>query len=309
MFRSRWFYILAAFALGFALLATIGYYRIQEAQTDPYPDARHQPARNATEPVLAENQKLVPPAYDPHCQAPKDREDSDLCAQWSAVEAMKESNRVTQVALRAGWFEFVALLISIFFTGWAAIAAGRAAKFAEVATKGADEALKIATRNADAAAELARVSRETARQQLRAYISFEDGMISEVTAGKEVRVNFGFKNAGHTPAFTYAAGAAINLVAVPITETPLVDPKEKQTPSSEGPGSIFSHSIATGRVLTAEEAAAFHAGGRAFVASCEIRYTDIFGEKRRTLVTVYRTADSAPLMNQVSVLEFGNDAT
>lgn len=149
--RGNWFSIIALIGLGLLLLASVGYYRIQDAQTDPYPDARHNPARNASEPVPSKDNQVSPPAYDPRCHRPQSRDDSDLCAQWGAVEAMKEANRITQIALRAGWFEFMALMVSIFFTGWAAIAASRAAKIAEDATKDADRSLSIAETSANSA--------------------------------------------------------------------------------------------------------------------------------------------------------------
>ena len=170
MYKGRRLYTLAAVGSALILLASVGYYRIQEAQTDAYPDARHQPARYPTEAVGGPRNQPVPPAYDPQCQNPQNREDSDLCAQWSAVEAMKEANRVTQTALQAGWFEFIALLVSISLTGWTAFAASRAARSAEFATRDADKALQIAARNADAAAQQVRISEETAKRQLRSYL-------------------------------------------------------------------------------------------------------------------------------------------
>lgn len=82
--------------------------------------------------------------YRADCREPKDREDSDLCAQWGAVEAVRESNQLALEAIaaaqrsnalsRQGLYltasEFLALVATFIFTAWAALAASRAAKAA-----------------------------------------------------------------------------------------------------------------------------------------------------------------------------------
>lgn len=316
--RSRWFIVIAVIGLGLLLLATIGYYRIQEAQSDSYPDARHNPARNATEPVATQQQQVAPPAYDPRCQSPQNREDSDLCAQWSAVEAMKEANRVTQIALTAGWFEFIALLVSIFFTGWAAIAASRAAKFAEAATKDADRALEIAARNADAAAQQVRISEDTARRQLRAYISAPGAQLSNLEPGKVPAVTLFFKNGGQTPAHNVTSGCWMRMTTIPDNWTPDDLPDEYFDPLPDGGPRIGINNLGVGEQTNVEFVmdvavdpqffARYGAGSAIFLAWGEIKYVDAFGAAQITEFRLWHDRRHRPAMN-FGMFPSGNRAT
>lgn len=270
MFRSRWLYIIAPIGLGLLLLATIGYYRIQEAQSDPYPDARHNPARNASEPVLAQNQQVTPPAYDPRCQAPQDREDSDLCAQWSAVEAMKEANRVNQIALRAGWFEFIALLISIFFTGWAAIAAAKAAAAAD---------------------KVVGVTEDTAKRQLRAYVSVEPCGITLPEDGVP-RAPILVHNRGQTPAYNVTLAYQVDLHRDPRNFYPEED-KALVGQASDGTlapnqdrhiyTAVGQPSVEDMRAIAKRELAIVHWG--------VVQYRDAFNTARETRFAFYHWGD------------------
>jgi hypothetical protein len=117
-------------------------------------------------------------SYQPNCENPKDREDAELCAQWAAVQANGESNRLSRLSIVITGLEFAGLIGSLFFTGWAALAAAKAAKIAEDATAGAAETMCIARssaaasmRTADAAAEQVRLSREALQLVERAYVT------------------------------------------------------------------------------------------------------------------------------------------
>lgn len=103
--------IVAAIAASMALIllgwaAASNYRQLSEATEDQRIE-RYQPARDASSPAAAvEGMRPRPRAYDPRCGQPKDAADSDLCAQWSAVEAMNETNRLTRLALRIGYLSF-----------------------------------------------------------------------------------------------------------------------------------------------------------------------------------------------------------
>lgn len=116
MLRSYWRHILAAIG-GLAALAVItsaslySYREFYEPAEYEYPAERYQPARDALEPTFSAKQQPAAKGYDPKCNEPQNRDDADLCAQWSAVRAVHETNRLTRAALKLGFVGFwVAML-------------------------------------------------------------------------------------------------------------------------------------------------------------------------------------------------------
>lgn len=87
--------------------------------------------------------------YQPDCQRPKSREESDLCAQWGAVAAARRANDLAANANRAArdanavsaetliWTRrgFLAIILTLLATAWAAWAAARAASVADKSMK------------------------------------------------------------------------------------------------------------------------------------------------------------------------------
>lgn len=120
--------LIAVGGLGYA-----GYNQLERYDAPAYADYKYQPARDAVPAPVPKNSKVAPPAYQPNCQTPKDRDDADLCAQWAAVQAVGESNRLARLSTYITGLEFGALVISLIFTGWAAFAAARAARSADKA--------------------------------------------------------------------------------------------------------------------------------------------------------------------------------
>jgi hypothetical protein len=90
-----------------------------------------------------------PKEYKPDCEHPKNREESDLCAQWGAVATARRANDLAAEANRALgdanaisaqtmlWTRagFIAVLATLIATAWAAWAAGRAASIADKSLK------------------------------------------------------------------------------------------------------------------------------------------------------------------------------
>lgn len=97
---GNWRYVFAAFGLvlfiGFGFL---GYQKLYEAIENGAPEYSYQPARDAVEPHRRVTGEPRSKAYQPQCKNPQDRENSDLCAQWSAVEAVAESNNLVKIGL------------------------------------------------------------------------------------------------------------------------------------------------------------------------------------------------------------------
>ena len=148
--------------------------------------------------------------YDPACDKPLTRDDSDLCAQWATVGATEEGNRLNRVGLLLGAIEFGGLLVSLVFTGWAAIAAAKAAKIAEGAGRDAIKALEVAQETADAAATTAAASvaansiaEQTAITAYRPWLSLKVRVSRGLRLdenGSSIGLELTFTNHGKTPA-------------------------------------------------------------------------------------------------------------
>lgn len=96
---------------GLTELLLLSYRELYEPAEYDYAVQSYQPARDASRPSPALEQQPRTKAYDPHCEQPQSHEDSDLCAQWSAVRAVSETNRLTRIALKLAYLGFwVALL-------------------------------------------------------------------------------------------------------------------------------------------------------------------------------------------------------
>lgn len=127
MLRGNLRYILGAFG-GLAALAGLGtaslysYREFYEPAEYDNAAQHYQPARDSTQqPAPIEKQPRAK-VYDPHCEQPKNKDDADLCAQWAAVRAVSETNRLTRIALRLGyigfWIAFMGGVIGIVGTAF-----------------------------------------------------------------------------------------------------------------------------------------------------------------------------------------------
>lgn len=128
MFRGYRRIVLAGLA-GLALLCLgyAGYQQLNYTELQGYPKYEYQPARDRVPPAFAEEPPITSKPYHPNCNDPKNGDDADLCAQWAAVQAVEESNRLSRISIRITALEFAALVVSLIFTGWAAFAAQSAA--------------------------------------------------------------------------------------------------------------------------------------------------------------------------------------
>lgn len=218
--------IIAIVGLIICVGSYLAYFQLQSVEKDPYAEASYQPART---PRFPEGwPKTYDPksqGYEPHCEKPADREDSDLCAQWSAVKVVGESNRLSRVALNVNAIGLAALLFSLLFTGWAAWAAASAASAAEESNS---------------------VASETAKRQLRAYLDIKEVAITPLAeaSGGRIRCDLTIRNAGQTPAH-----ALWSCLSFDIGHS---QANKLAGQSVVGPGSTRGTRIAT-RVLTGPE--------------------------------------------------------
>jgi len=149
-----------------------------------------------------EANQITPRRYAPDCRDPASAVDAQTCSQWAAVAAAGDYNRLTRAAVVVSYFGFLALVLSLAFTGWAARAAARAANAAEASTQDAARALEFAERNSDAAADLANTSRNAAENELRAWLDVEAYLESahRSALASHFNLRISFKNVGRTPA-------------------------------------------------------------------------------------------------------------
>lgn len=132
MSRGHWRAIFAALGVAaFLALLGAGYYQLEQTEQRPYPERKYQPSRVSGNPVRVEDGKPATGAYDPNCESPNNRDDADLCAQWAAVQEVEESNRLTRLSMRINGLEIAAIVVTLIFTAWAAMAAASASRIAQ----------------------------------------------------------------------------------------------------------------------------------------------------------------------------------
>ena len=84
---------------------------------------------------LAKEQRPNARYYKSLCKRPAGERDLDLCLQWRMAEAAKKQAKWAQRQFWATVAAIGALVLTVFFTGWAAIAAARAANAATKSVK------------------------------------------------------------------------------------------------------------------------------------------------------------------------------
>lgn len=117
--------------------------------------------------------------YEAICEKPRTKDYADLCQQWRSAEAAKQQLYWSRNQFWIGVASTAGLILTLAFTGWAALAASRAAK-------AADKAVEVAE--------------GTAKHQLRAYLSMSPKLAGGFLEGEVVRIEFSPNNHGQTPA-------------------------------------------------------------------------------------------------------------
>lgn len=80
---------------------------------------------------LPKGEKVTASTYPTVCEKPHEKDYADLCQQWRMAEAARQQLVWLERQFRATFLEIGGLLASLFFTGWAALAASKAAKSSE----------------------------------------------------------------------------------------------------------------------------------------------------------------------------------
>lgn len=192
--------------------------------------------------------------YEATCNSGDDKRDSDLCAQWKAADAAAESAKWTYWGNWIGGISGLSVLVALYL-----------------------------------AFQSNRIARDTAKRQLRAYVTLEkyDIAIQKTKENTYVdgRLEVVWKNTGQTPATNVS-----DRLAWTTSEGPLPSDYEFAQESPEGPcdnlalGPGQDFDCVSAHTLGAEDFAAIRDGKlRAFVWS-SVNYTDAFGERRRSEV-------------------------
>ena len=281
-------------------------------------------------------------SYTAYCEQARDNRHSDLCAQWKAADAARDSADWTQrtfylgigglilglgtlgAAIAAAWFARAAAhetKRSADFAGQMAVEAASATAAAVEASKAGLEANRIA-RNAHARADMkerwearARRSREDAaakitEQQLRAYLSVRNAMAMGINPERLPTFGIEIKNQGQTPAYD----VRIRSATMWTTEGPESARIHFTEPSKMG--TMSGGDDRTYRSRTAENAwppglyEAVMSGKAALVYCGLITYRDVFRKLRRTTFMGYFEVHD--IVNGSAVLSLtkrGNRAT
>jgi hypothetical protein len=164
----------------FLILASEG--GAQGNPPSPATQLQQQQQQNAPTPAPAVKQPILDPDYYKiSCDRPENHDAADLCEQRRMAQAAEDSVWWSAFQTKLAIGGTILVILSLIFTGWAAIAAGRAAKAAEASVA---------------------VASETARRQLRAYVGVGEpkfGVLLPTT------LSLIAVNGGQTPAYRIRA--------------------------------------------------------------------------------------------------------
>lgn len=242
------------------------FYQAAEQQHASY---NYQPAQNPGFRINAVT-KTPTAQYNPSCNNPYEREDSDLCAQWASVDQMSESNRLNSLNLRILVLTLLLTTVGTWALVWTFF----------------DQ-------------------RRTTRAELRAYVFPESGMIvdgshHQLTGDREgiPRVLIQVKNFGSTPAHQVRHWAGFILFRVrepfePPAPNMLQTVEEGMAPTAvqtyDRPLTFDPTIPENWMCPTPETIDLIRVGEVAVMAYGRIEYFDAFGQMR---ITNYRLAYS-----------------
>lgn len=296
--------ILAALG-GLLLFMTFGYGYMLAALNYPEQE-RYQTYRYAADkpqevdPTLPRPATAKPLEYRAACDEPKGRDESDLCAQWKAARAAEASALWAKASFWLGLAGTLGLVATLWFNY-------RFLRMTQDSGRDAEEALKIATRNADAATAQVALTEETAKRQLRAYITCDTvetnaGLFEDNGALGAYEFVLHWKNSGATPASHLVChiGRFESIDGIPRDFGYDLTPAFASEQKTVGSGGVAT--IKTRLILREMHKSDYVAP---YIYSW-VEYTDIFKQRRRSevcfivLMPPNPTADSYP-----TVINFG----
>lgn len=173
---------------------------------------------------------------------------------------------------------------------------------------------KIAAEAADAAADAAKrsveIATDTAKRQLRAYVTVTEAGIDHVEAGRQPKVRLVLKNSGQTPAHHVTLWLTASERPRPTPADAFAPPDFSELPpQSKSPIAAGEPKVADLDMgeLAPEFMSMFHEGRAMIYVYGAINYTDIFGDCWYTTFRMYY--DHTRGAGQLGACPEGNDAT
>jgi hypothetical protein len=211
------------------------------------------PQAPAAQPLSAstpvENQTAPEPSCGPRCQAAENREKADLVAQQSMAVSTNKIVGLTEWQLYVGGLGLFLLIVTLWLT----------------------------RRATNAAIEANRIARESAEQQLRAYVLINAVNFSADKNKKTLRASFTISNTGQTPA--YHVHNIINIGGDYITSIPDHPNKISMIDLGSG-GQMFSSVVS--EEMSEDKWNAIGSRDQKIYVWGIIRYKDIFSRDRET---------------------------
>lgn len=232
----------------------------QAAQPKPEPSQPKPPP-----PLIPAEKKSPPPKIEKkEGRSPEYYSEKDLAAQESMADSTQKLVGITENQNWITGIEAGLLLITIFFSGWASIAASKAAK-------AADRAVEITERAAE--------------RQLRAYVMVESANIKKLKIGEIPEVSVTIKNFGQTPAYNVKVWGLPGFQDFPLKgNLPTERPDETDNFVAAPLAPTVPHTIPLifKRRMNEETIHALKAGSHAIFVVGQVRYIDAFKVERET---------------------------
>ncbi|MBX7500266.1 hypothetical protein K3181_02255 [Qipengyuania sp. YG27] len=223
--------------------------------------------------VVATESAIEAPNYEHPCDYPYSREDSDLCAQWTAATAAREAADWLPFQAKIGTIEAIGILLSLIISTLSALAAFRALS---------------SSRNAE-------------ERQNRAYVFPDQIQVSSRNApGVKASLRgipmaaLVIKNSGQTPAYNLVHWTGFELIPVE-DEASLTVPKlERVSANTLPPGGVNHKPVFMDRRLTNEEKKSVRRGAMGLFVYGRIEFEDAFGIERFTNYRLVYTGQWPP---------------
>ena len=238
-------------------MAALLFVSASQAQEIPRPpgDSGKQQQESKTPPPQQQEYKGAP--AKPNCEKPHGFEEADLCSQLRMADAAEKALIWAERTYQLNRLQFGALIATVVFAAAAAVAAGFTV----------------------------RVMRNTAKRQLRAYVSARPNHLFNFDFKTLTHITFEITNHGQTPAYRVAISALVDILPYPLSDNyqfPPLTVSGPSRPTLHNGRPSTGNALAT-RLFTSQEINDAVNGSqfRIYVFGI-LRYVDAFGICRET---------------------------
>ncbi len=243
-----------AVLLAIATASAIGW-QLGGQQHEPYPaykEARDNQLGAQAPPRL----NVQAQEYKHPCSDPQSRDESDLCAQYRAAAGANDAAAWAFYQLVLSALGLAGLIGTIYFT----------------------------IRATNAAVEFNRIARDTAKRELRAYITVASAQFGDLVVNGKTPVLIMLKNTGQTPAYNLRtlSNTTLHYAGKVLTfSEPTFDDIGVGMMGANGETELNSESVA----LTMQHVMGLETGILSFYAMARVRYEDTFGDIHTLSIT------------------------